>query len=82
MREGLLWFDVDRRRLPTQKLDQAAARFLERFRQSPNACHVHPDELFEHPTIKVTADPAVLPGHFWVGIDESLLPPRRRRKIA
>ena len=28
MREGLLWFDPDKRRPPQEKLDQAAARVL------------------------------------------------------
>jgi hypothetical protein len=82
MREGLLWFDSDKRRTAEQKLDQAAARYAERFGRPPNLCHVNPAEVFAHTAIKVLADPAVLRGHFWVGRDEEQAAPRRRRKIA
>jgi hypothetical protein len=81
---GLLWFDADKRRSPQQKLDDAAERYTERFGRAPNLCHVNPDDLFAHPSIRVQPDPAVLKSHFWVGFDEELVqsPPRRRRKTA
>ena len=89
MREGLLWYDGDKRRSPQDKLDLAAARYAERFGRPADTCHVNPAELFEHPRLRVVADPAVLPNHFWVGEDEELAaaqprPPaaRRRRRIA
>lgn len=89
MREGLLWFDPDKRRAPQDKLDQAAARYAERFGRRPDTCHVNPAELFQHPTLSVLPDSTVLPHHFWVGEDEELAATRRarptnrrRRKIA
>jgi len=88
MREGLLWFDPDKRRTPQEKLDQAAARYIERFGHRPNTCHVNPAELFDHPALRVIPDPAVLPHHFWVGEDQEMAtahperPTSRRRKIA
>jgi hypothetical protein len=88
MREGLLWFDPDKRRTPQEKLDQACARYTERFGRRPDTCHVNPAELFEHPTLRVIPDPAVLPHHFWVGEDQEMAAarreqrPLRRRKIA
>ena len=89
MREGLLWYDGDKRRSPQDKLDLAAARYAERFGRQPDTCHVHPAELFEHPALRVLADPAVLRGHFWIGEHEELAAARqqwpaakRRRKIA
>jgi hypothetical protein len=89
MREGLLWYDGDKRRSPQDKLDLAATRYAERFGRRPDTCHVHPAELFEHPLLRVVPDPAVLPNHFWIGEDEELAAARsqrpaarRRRKIA
>jgi hypothetical protein len=87
VREGLLWFDSDKRRPPQEKLDQAAARYTERFGRPPNTCHVNPAEPFEHAVLRVILDPAVLPNYFWVGEDEELVAPvqqvsSRRRKVA
>ncbi len=89
MREGLLWYDGDKRRAPQEKLDQAAARYAERFGRPPNRCHVNPSELFEHPSVKVVGDQAVLPHHLWIGQDEELAAAerdcrasRRRKRIA
>ena len=88
VREGLLWFDPDKRRPPQEKLDQAAARYAERFGRQANTCHVNPAEPFEHAVLRVVPDPAVLRNYFWVGEDEEFAAParqvinRRRRKIA
>ena len=79
MREGLLWFDNDQRRTPQDKLDQAGARYLERFGRSANVCHVNPGELFVHPSIRVLPNRAVLKGHFWVGRDEEPSSKARRK---
>ena len=89
MQLGLLWYDGDKRRSPQDKLDQAAARYAERFGRQPDTCHVNPAELFQHPSLRVLPDPAVLPSHFWIGEDEEVAAARRaqsaarrRRKIA
>lgn len=82
MQVGLLWFDGDKRRSPVDKLDQAAARYTERFGRSATLCHVHPDDVFAHPSIRVLPSGAILRGHFWVGREEEERAPRRRRKIA
>jgi hypothetical protein len=83
VREGLLWFDPDKRRAPQEKLDQAAERYAQRLGRTPNLCQVNPADLFTHPTIRVVPNPAVLRGHLWVGRDEELeAAPRRKRKIA
>jgi hypothetical protein len=85
MREGLLWYDADGKRPTSQKIGDAARRYLERFGRAPNCCHVHPDEWAELAEFHVVADPRVLPHHFWVGVDEALpalARPARRRKGA
>ena len=84
MQIGLLWFDPDKRRSHQQKLDDAADRYAERFGRLPNLCHVNPDEVFAHDSIRIQPDPAVLKNHLWVGFDEEAVQarPRRRRKSA
>jgi hypothetical protein len=82
MREGLLWYDGDKRRSPQDKLDLAAARYAERFGRPADICHVHPAALFQHPVLRVVADPAVLPNHFWIGEDEELAAARQQRRTA
>ena len=79
MREGLLWYDADTKRPVQSKLDDALRRFEERYGVSANCCHVPPAELFSHPAVHIVADAAILPHHFLVGRDESLVPPRRSR---
>ena len=82
MDEGLLWFDTSPKLTPQAKLAQAAARFAERFGRPANCCHVHPDHLFADPAFAIVPNPAVLPGHLWVGRDESLVVKRPRRRSA
>ncbi len=85
MREGLLWYDADGKRSASQKIEDAARRYQERFGRAPNCCHVHPEERAEHPTVQVVANRHILPHHFWVGVDETLpvaRPARRRAGAA
>ncbi len=80
MREGLLWYDADERRPITAKIDAAARRGLERFGRAPNCCHVHPDDVVDHPTLRVVPNSKIARHHFWVGIDDSLIPAGRVRR--
>ena len=82
MREGLLWYDADAKRSPRQKIDDAARRFEERFKRAPNCCHVSAQEQADHPRLQIVADKHLRPHHYWVGIDESLLPARPARRRA
>ncbi len=83
MREGLLWYDPDARRPVTQKIAAAAARYLERCKRPANCCHVHPADVVEYPGLVVVADERMPRHHFWVGMDDSLLPaPPQRRSLA
>ena len=76
MREGLLWYDASNRSV-VQKIDEAARRYQERFGRAANCCHVRSADGIQHPTLHVVANPTILPHHFWIGVDESLLPPGR-----
>jgi hypothetical protein len=80
MREGLLWYDADPRRPASQKIEDAARRYQERFGRAPNCCHLHPDEQASESKLHVVANPRILLHHYWVGVDESLPPARAARK--
>jgi len=70
---GLLWYDDSQADFATKVLE-AKERYQEKFGRKPNRCYVHPDCLPEKGLpangIKVVASPAVLPNHFWVGVEE------------
>ena len=80
MTEGLLWYDADGKRPTSQKIEDAASRYRERFGRAPNCCHVNPAELVEHGSVQVVANPRVLRHHYWIGIDESLPQARATRR--
>lgn len=80
MREGLLWYDAAAKASVVHKIDAAAARFAARTGRQPNCCHVHPSQLVVHPRLQVVPDPRLRPHYFWVGVDETLLPPARRAR--
>ncbi len=75
MREGLLWFDNDPKRSLLVKVEEAVRRYQERFGRLPNCCHLHPEQAFQHPSIVVVPNRAVLRNHIWVGIDEAAAVP-------
>ena len=70
---GLLWYDDSKADFATKVLE-AKERYEEKFGRKAYCCHVHPDCLPEKGLpangIKVVASPAVLPNHFWVGVEE------------
>ncbi len=68
---GLLWYDGDPKSALTSKVERAAARYLAKFGQRPNACFVHTGSLereLDWQGIRVMEAPNVLPNHFWVGV--------------
>ena len=77
MDTGLLWYDDSKVDFAT-KVQEAAGRYEEKFGRKPNRCYVHPDCLPEKGIpdngIKVLTSPAVLPNHFWIGIDNGKTP--------
>jgi len=71
MREGLLWFDDDPRRAMAEKVQQAAARYRQKFGTMPDVCYVN-DKAIDRTEVRVgdlRVRPAstVLPNHFWIG---------------
>ena len=73
METGLLWYDDSQADFATKVLE-AKECYEEKFGKKPNCCYVHPDSLPKDGIpangIKVVTSPAVLPNHFWIGVDE------------
>jgi len=83
MNAGMLWFDNDPKTALTAKIERAADYYRHKYGRDPNLCLIHPSMLeapasagggSEKPTIgKIMVRPyrPVLPGHLWIGIDDT-----------
>jgi hypothetical protein len=67
---GLLWYDADRVKPTSRKIDEGVRRHREKFGRAPNACHVNPRNVVAHPALRVVADRLIQPNHFWLGDEE------------
>jgi hypothetical protein len=68
---GLLWYDGDRKRTLSGKIERAVQRYQAKFGQRPNICYVHQGSLeqeTEWQGVRIVGVANVLPDHFWVGV--------------
>ena len=66
---GLLWYEPNAKVLLPDRIDQAAARYQQRFGEAPNICLVAPSEAVPCPQITVRADRRIQPGYLLIGIE-------------
>ncbi len=81
MNTGLMWFDNDPHSTLAAKIGKASEYFQRKFGRLPELCLVNPSMLGgelddscpgqEHITVR--AYRPVLPGHFWIGVEEQNL---------
>ncbi|HJW91958.1 MAG TPA: hypothetical protein VJ436_15090 [Anaerolineales bacterium] len=86
MNIGMLWFDNDTKSDLNTKIERAASYYQNKYGKLPNLCFIHPsmaeglikevEPKEDLPTIKageveVRATRAVLPNHFWIGVNGS-----------
>lgn len=71
MEAGLLCYDAYKRKSLNEKIDEALARYEDRFGSSPTACHVNPTEVSRHPRLRVVANKHIRPSHLWLGVDDT-----------
>lgn len=79
MNVGLMWYDDDPKKPIESKIEQAAARYREKYGQAPNACYVN-SNAGAAPTgkaagaqggLRVIPAAAIRPNYFWVGVDST-----------
>ena len=73
MRNCILWFDNNDREF-YEKLARAISYYEQKYGETPTVCRVHPsmipdDEAQMGSEIRMIADNAILPQHFWLGMD-------------
>ncbi len=70
MNTGMLWFDNDKKPL-AEKITEAAAYYRDKYRQTPNCCHIPKSESAPNINgIRVVASPYILPNHLWIGVEQ------------
>lgn len=71
MEVGLMWFDNDKQASLETRVGRAAMYYRKRFGKQPNLCFVNPETGQEGKIggMQVRNDAAILPNHFWVGVE-------------
>ena len=81
MQAGMLWFDNDKKTTLGTKVKKAAEYYHKKYGRDPNLCMVHPSMLaektIEENKIAILPYQPILPGHLWIGIDDS----RYKKKV-
>jgi hypothetical protein len=69
---GLLWFDDDPRRPLSEKIEEAAQRYREKFGVDPDTCYVNPATLGDGKVngtrVRVVPATQILPHHLLLGV--------------
>jgi hypothetical protein len=71
---GMLWFDGDHEKELEQRIGQAARYYRTKYGRTPNMCLIHPktmreSTLSEAGGLQIQTSSAVLPDHFWLGVE-------------
>ena len=71
---GMLWYD-DGPNSINDRVTRAASYYMEKYGREPNLCFVNPKMLEAEEGnakgIVIRKDKGIMPGHFWIGVDES-----------
>lgn len=74
MEIGMLWYDDSPIALK-DRVNRAAGYYSEKYGRKPNLCFVHPGMLQAEEGnaqgVVIRKGKGVMPGHFWIGVDES-----------
>lgn len=74
MEIGMLWYDDSPVGLK-DRVERAADYYKEKYGRQPNLCFVHPDMLKTEEGkakgVVIRKGKGIMPGHFWIGVDES-----------
>lgn len=74
MNVGMMWLDADAKRPFAEKVQRAAEYYKEKYGRFPTCCYVNKAALDGETKVgKILIKPinAMLPNHFWLGIEPS-----------
>ena len=63
----LVWYDNDRKKPASAKIEEAVARFVEKYGRQPAVVLVNPTEHIDEMALPVVARPTVGKDQFWLG---------------
>ena len=82
MRIGMLWFDDNKSRDLSDKVERAAEHYEAKFGLRPTVCFVHPSMLIKATSpiggIELKGSNTVLPHHLWIGRSDDRQPQTQR----
>lgn len=74
MEIGMLWYDNGSNKLK-ERVQRAAEYYTDKYGRKPNLCLVNPEmikgETSKVNGVQVRTAAAVMPNHFWIGVDEA-----------
>jgi hypothetical protein len=75
MHTGMLWFDNSNATLQV-KIEKAADYYCKKYGRRPDMCLIHPtmlekDQKLDIPGMTIRPYRPVLPGHIWIGIEDT-----------
>ena len=84
MEIGMLWYDDSPTALK-DRVNRAAGYYSEKYGRKPNLCLVHPGMLQtdegKAQGVVIRKGKGVMPGHFWIGVDESQIKKNGNGKV-
>lgn len=76
MEIGMLWFDDSRLKLEV-KISKAVSYYQTKYERRPTHCFLHPQSCEYDEAVMagvlLQTEKTVMPGYFWIGIDEEAL---------
>ncbi len=80
MKSGLLWYDNSTKTI-TQKIEEAAKRYNEKFGSPPDRCYINANDIpsgnpenlpviATHSGIEIASSKTIMPNYVWLGIAE------------
>ena len=75
---GMLWFDNNPKSDLQAKVNKAVDYYQKKYGEEPNLCFVHPsmvsDESVKAGKVKLCTNHAMIPHHFWIGVQKQPTP--------
>jgi hypothetical protein len=71
---GLMWYDDDPRKTLEAKIEQAAARYLEKYGHAATSCYINPATpaaATSRQGVRILPANTIRPNYLWLGVDEA-----------